>query len=172
VIIFGVDPGTAVTGYGVIKTCNNSVIWVDSGVIITNASSALVDRLELIHDHLQQKMKEHAPDRVCIEEAFYAKNVHTTLVLGHARGVAMLVAKKAGATVSEYAPREVKKAVTGNGNATKDQVEYMIKMLLAPPEAYLHSDAYDALAIALCDFYIAGRNLQMLVKQAVPVRKK
>ena len=171
-IIFGVDPGTAVTGYGVIKTNNNSVTWLDSGVITTNASSALADRLEKIHDHLQIKMKEHAPDRVCIEEAFYAKNVHTTLVLGHARGVAMLAAKKAGATVSEYAPREIKKAVTGNGNATKDQVEYMIKMLLSPPEEHQYSDAYDALAIALCDFYNAGRSLQVLMKPVVPVRKK
>jgi crossover junction endodeoxyribonuclease RuvC len=171
VIIFGVDPGTAITGYGVIKTNNNSVTWVDSGVITTNSSSALADRLEIIHDHLQLKMKMHAPDRVCIEEAFYAKNVHTTLVLGHARGVAMLAAKKAGAMVSEYAPRQIKKAVTGNGNASKDQVEYMIKMLLSPPETHQYSDAYDALAIALCDFYNAGRSLQEMMKQAGPGRK-
>lgn len=171
-IIFGIDPGTAITGYGVIKTNNNSVVWVDSGIISTDASSPLADRLELIHDCLEIKMKEHSPDRVCIEEAFYAKNVHTTLVLGHARGVAMLAAKKAGASVSEYAPREIKKTVTGNGNATKDQVEYMIKLLLSPPEAHLYSDAYDALAIAVCDFHNAGRGLQIFLKDAGFCRKK
>ena len=171
-IIFGIDPGTAITGYGVIKTNNNSFIWLDSGIITTKASSALADRLLLIHDCLESKMKEHSPDRVCIEEAFYAKNVHTTLVLGHARGVAMLAAKKAGALVSEYAPREIKKAVTGNGNATKDQVEYMIKILLSPPEVHLYSDAYDALAIAVCDFYNAGKDLKLIMQQNCSLRKK
>lgn len=171
-IIFGIDPGTAITGYGVIKTNNNSIVWVDSGVITTDASSALADRLEQIHDALILKMKEHAPDRVCIEEAFYGKNVHTTLVLGHARGVAMLAAKKAGASISEYAPREIKKAVTGNGNASKDQVEYMIKMLLSPPQAHVFSDAYDALAIAVCDFYNAGKKLQVIGHQSNAIHRR
>jgi crossover junction endodeoxyribonuclease RuvC len=156
VIIFGIDPGTAVTGYGVIKTKNNSMSWVDSGIITTNASGVLAERLEIIYDALLDKMRLHAPDRVCIEEAFYSKNVHTTLVLGHARGVAMLAARKTKAAVAEYTPREIKKAVTGNGNATKEQVEYMMKVLLSPPQAHVRSDAYDALAIAVCDFYNAG----------------
>jgi crossover junction endodeoxyribonuclease RuvC len=156
VIIFGIDPGTAVTGYGVIKTRNNSISWVDSGVITTNASGVLAERLEIIYDALLDKMRLHVPDRVCIEEAFYSKNVHTTLVLGHARGVAMLAARKTKAAIAEYTPREIKKAVTGNGNAAKEQVEYMIKVLLSPPQAHVHSDAYDALAIAVCDFYNAG----------------
>jgi crossover junction endodeoxyribonuclease RuvC len=156
VIIFGIDPGTAVTGYGVIKTRNNSISWVDSGVITTNTSGVLAERLEIIYDALLDKMRIHVPDRVCIEEAFYSKNVHTTLVLGHARGVAMLAARKTKAAISEYTPREIKKAVTGNGNAAKEQVEYMIKVLLSPPQTHVHSDAYDALAIAVCDFYNAG----------------
>jgi crossover junction endodeoxyribonuclease RuvC len=156
VIIFGIDPGTAVTGYGVIKTRNNSISWLDSGVITTNASGALAERLEIIYNGLLDKMRLHAPDRVCIEEAFYSKNVHTTLVLGHARGVAMLAARQVKAVISEYTPREIKKAVTGNGNAAKEQVEYMIKVLLSPPQSHVHSDAYDALAIAVCDFYKAG----------------
>jgi crossover junction endodeoxyribonuclease RuvC len=160
-IIFGIDPGTAITGYGVIKTNNNMVQWVDSGVITTDASSALADRLVVIYNNLEEKIRMHAPDRVCIEEAFYGKNVHTTLVLGHARGVAMLAARKNGGEVFEYSPREVKKAVTGNGNAAKDQVEYMIKMLLSPPVTHLQSDAYDALAIAVCGFYNSGKNLQI-----------
>lgn len=154
-IIFGIDPGTAITGYGVIKTINNSISWLDSGVIATDSSQPLALRLELIFDKLLEKIQQHQPQRVSIEEAFYAKNVHTTLVLGHARGVAMLAAKKAGAEVVEYSPREVKKAVTGNGNASKDQVAYMIKMILSPPVNHAQNDAFDALALAVSDFYMA-----------------
>ncbi len=151
-IIFGVDPGTAITGYGVIRAINNSVSWVDSGVIKTDRHGDLSDKLLAIFDGLAGKMAEHSPDRVCIEQAFYAKNVHTTLILGHARGVAMLAAKKAGAVVAEYSPREIKKSVVGNGNAAKEQVEYMIRALLSVPTRSAHADAYDALAAALCDF--------------------
>jgi crossover junction endodeoxyribonuclease RuvC len=151
-IIFGIDPGTAITGYGVIRGEKNSVRWIDSGVIATKPSLPLAERLERIYDALIDKMRRHAPGRVCIEEAFYGKNVRTTLVLGHSRGVAMLAAKKAGAVVAEYSPRQIKKAVTGNGNAAKEQVAYMIRMLLTPPEKHDQTDAYDALAVALCDF--------------------
>jgi crossover junction endodeoxyribonuclease RuvC len=151
-IIFGIDPGTSITGYGVIRVKDNSVSWVDSGVIKTDKHSELSEKLLAIYDGLTGKMAEHAPDRVCIEQAFYAKNVHTTLILGHARGVAMLAAKKAGAFVAEYSPREIKKSVVGNGNAAKEQVEYMIRALLSVPTRSTHSDSYDALAAALCDF--------------------
>lgn len=152
-IIFGIDPGTAVTGFGVISTKANTVTWVDSGVFTTHAKAPLSERLDTIYEGLLGKMRQYVPDHVSIEEAFYAKNVHTTLILGHARGVAMLAAVKAGAKVMEYSPRQIKKAVTGNGNADKGQVEYMIKMLLSPPCEHAHSDAYDALAVALCDFH-------------------
>ena len=151
-IIFGIDPGTAITGFGVIRTSGNSVAWVDSGVIKTDKAGRLADKLATIYDGLTEKIRQHAPARVCVEQAFYAKNVHTTLILGHARGVAMLAAKKAGAEVAEYSPREIKKSVVGNGNAAKEQVEYMIKALLAIPKNCDQADAYDALAVALCDF--------------------
>lgn len=154
-IIFGIDPGTAITGYGVIKIVNNSVTWMDSGVIGTKPSMFLAERLEVIYDALYSKMKMLEPDRVCIEEAFYGKNVHTTLVLGHSRGVAMLAARKNGTVITEYSPREIKKAITGNGNATKEQVAYMVQMLVAPPEKHTQTDAYDALAVAICDFQMS-----------------
>lgn len=160
-IFFGIDPGTAVTGYGVIKSVHNSVTCLDFGVIATSPESPLPKRLELIYNSLMEKMSEFSPDRVSIEEAFYGKNIHTTLVLGHARGVAMLAAVKSGAMVSEYSPREIKKAVSGNGNASKDQVKYMVKMILAVPESDIKTDAYDALGIALCDFYNAGMSRQL-----------
>jgi crossover junction endodeoxyribonuclease RuvC len=151
-VIFGVDPGTNITGYGVINVNNNCVSWVDSGVIKTGKDSGLPEKLLAIYDGLIEKMRQYAPDRVCVEQAFYAKNVHTTLLLGHARGVAILAAKKVGAAVAEYSPREIKKSVVGNGNAAKEQVEYMIRALLAVPTRSVQSDAYDALAAALCDF--------------------
>jgi len=157
-IILGIDPGTAVTGYGVVKAVNNTVSWVDAGVIVTDTSAPLHRRLLLIYDGVRGKIEEHAPGRVSIEEAFYGKNVHTTLVLGHARGVAMLAAAQSGCEVAEYSPREIKKSVTGNGNAAKEQVEYMVKMLLKPPVEKMKQDAYDALAVAMCDFHNMGRS--------------
>ena len=156
-IILGIDPGTAATGYGVIRVVNNAVSWIDSGVIVSDSSMALSDRLLRIYEGISAKISEHKPQRVCIEEAFYGKNVHTTLVLGHARGVAMLAAAQAGCIVSEYTPREIKKSVTGSGNAEKEQVEYMVKMILNPKTEKMRQDAYDALAIAMCDFYNMGR---------------
>ena len=151
-IIFGIDPGTAVTGYGVIRVTDNRVAWIDSGVISTKSDTDLSDRLNAIFDGLNDKIQQHKPGIVCIEEAFYAKNVHTTLLLGHARGVAMLAARKAGAAVEEYSPRLIKKSLVGNGNATKDQVAYMVKVMLSPPVEHRQSDAYDALAVALTGF--------------------
>jgi crossover junction endodeoxyribonuclease RuvC len=151
-VIFGVDPGSTITGYGVIKVINNSAKWLDSGVIRTPNTPHLHHKLEVIYDGLVCKMGEHHPDVVCIEEAFYAKNVHTTLVLGHARGVAMLAASKAGARIEEYSPRSIKKSLVGNGNAAKEQVAYMVKFMLSPPVEHAHNDAYDALAAALCGF--------------------
>jgi crossover junction endodeoxyribonuclease RuvC len=164
-IIMGIDPGTAVTGYGVVSVSGNSVAWVDSGVIVTDTSEPLSQRLLMIYDGLSEKINERSPDRVAVEEAFYGKNVHTTLVLGHARGVAMLAAAQRGCGVFEYSPREIKKAVTGNGNASKEQVEYMIKTLLRPNGGKMRQDAYDALAVAMCDFYNMGRTALLRQKE-------
>jgi len=156
-VIFGIDPGSVITGYGAIRIEGNTVSFVDAGVIATKSGTELSERLAVIYDGLTAKLREHAPSRVCVEEAFYAKNVHTTLILGHARGVALLAAHQAGSDVREFSPREIKKAIVGNGNATKDQVEYMVKVLLSPPQQCSHADAYDALATALCGFYHSGR---------------
>jgi crossover junction endodeoxyribonuclease RuvC len=153
----GIDPGTAVTGYGVIRVSGNSVAWVGYGVIVTDTAEPLSQRLLTIYGGLSEKMNEYSPDRVAVEEAFYGKNVHTALVLGHARGVAMLAAAQRERGVFEYSPREIKKSVTGNGNASKEQVEYMVKTLLRPNGGKMRQDAYDALAVAMCDFYNMGR---------------
>ncbi|MFP4416797.1 MAG: crossover junction endodeoxyribonuclease RuvC [Chitinivibrionales bacterium] len=152
-VFFGVDPGSNLCGFGAIQVQNNTVRWLDSGVISTRGAKCLAQKLECIYDGLVEKIYRYSPGCVCVEEAFYAKNVHTTLVLGHARGAVLLAAQKTGARILEYSPREIKKTVVGNGNATKDQVGYMIKMLLSPPPDRQQVDACDALAAALCGYY-------------------
>lgn len=168
-IIFGIDPGTAVTGYGVIEARGTSVSCKACGTITTASRSPLAARLQQIYDRIALELDACRPQRVAIEQAFYAKNVHTTLLLGHARGVLMLAARQCGAEVAEYSPREIKKAVTGSGGAEKTQVTYMVKALLSPPAEYEHSDAYDALAVALCDFFHAGNRS---ILQAKGVRER
>ncbi len=164
-IFFGIDPGTAITGYGVVRTEGNRIFWVDSGAIVTKPAMTLPEKLLCIYDGLFEKIAAHTPNSVCIEQAFYAKNVHTTLILGHARGAAMLAAVKHGVPVAEFTPREVKKSIVGNGNAEKQQVEYMIRLLLSPPDGCNLPDAFDALAIALCGFYHGvERSVQSLGK--------
>ncbi len=155
-IIFGIDPGTATTGFGVIEARDNAVSRVDWGIITTRADAPLGERLLAIYDGIGGYIARYRPERVAIEQAFYAKNVHTTLLLGHARGVLMLAAVKAGADIAEYSPRAIKKAITGNGGAEKSQVEYMIRMILSLGSAAKPSDAFDALGVAVCDFYHSG----------------
>ncbi len=152
-VFFGVDPGSNLCGFGAILVQQNTVCWLDSGVISTRGAKTLAQKLECIYDGLLEKIILYKPGCVCVEEAFYAKNVHTTLILGHARGAVLLAAQKTGAQILEYSPREIKKTVVGNGNATKDQVGYMIKSLLSPPSDKQQVDACDALAAALCGFY-------------------
>jgi crossover junction endodeoxyribonuclease RuvC len=166
-IIFGIDPGTAVTGFGVIEARNNAVAQVDWGVITTRPDAPLAERLLVIYDGIEGYIARYKPERVAIEQAFYAKNVHTTLLLGHARGVLMLAAAKAGADIAEYSPRAIKKAITGNGGAEKSQVEYMIRMILSLGTTRKPSDAFDALGVAVCDFYHSGlRSLTLAAGKA------
>jgi crossover junction endodeoxyribonuclease RuvC len=156
VIIFGIDPGTQVTGYGIISTEQNLVRYVDAGIIVAPTKASLAEKLECIYDNLLAKMVDVVPQCVAVEQAFYAKNVHTTLVLGHARGVSLLAARKSGAEVVEFTPREIKKAVVGQGNAAKEQVTFMVRTILRLPQAGCQPDMYDALATALCAFNNRG----------------
>ncbi len=155
-VYFGIDPGSAVTGFGVISVVNNTIIWEDSGIISAPAKACLGEKLECIYDGLVQRLTTHRPGCVAIEEAFYAKNARTAMVLGHARGIAMLAARKAGARVVEYTPRQIKKSLVGNGGASKDQVAYMVQALLGPRAMHPMTDASDALAAALCGYYHLG----------------
>jgi crossover junction endodeoxyribonuclease RuvC len=152
-IILGVDPGTLVTGYGIIKTTGGrlaSFRAIEFGTIESKKISSMPKRLEKIFSHLQAVIERNKPDEFAIETAFYDKNAQSAMKLGQARGVALVSAEIAGLTIAEYAPRIIKKAVTGNGNADKSQVEFMVRKLLQLAEHDRKlADAYDALAIAI-----------------------
>ncbi len=147
--LLGVDPGSHVTGYGVID-CEPRVCAVDYGCIRPSAKASFPKRLAEIYDQLAELIVRHQIDAVCVEEAFYAKNVKTTLILGHARGVILLAAENARRAISEYSPREIKKSVTGNGAASKEQVQFMVQQILSLKKPVEPLDSADALAVALC----------------------
>lgn len=149
-IVLGVDPGTQVTGYGVIRgDSGNNAALIECGVIRTTATDPLPTRLREIHDGLSELLQRHAPDVMSIEDVFYARNVRTTVVLGHARGVILLAAAQRGIRVHEMTPKEIKKAVSGTGGATKEQVQFMVTRLLRLKSAPKPADAADGVAAAL-----------------------
>jgi len=150
VIVLGIDPGTAITGYGVVSGERaGAPRLLECGVIRTPAAEPLPSRLRGIHEAIAEVINRHHPTAVAIEDVFYAKNVRTTVVLGHARGVAMLAAEQAGIPVHEYAPTAVKKSVCGTGSATKSQVQFMVTQLLRLTRAPEPADAADGVAAAL-----------------------
>ncbi|MEZ4483408.1 MAG: crossover junction endodeoxyribonuclease RuvC [Syntrophotaleaceae bacterium] len=147
--ILGIDPGSRITGYGLIDKQGNRLLHVDNGAISTRSDAELADRLQIIYHDLQKVIAEYAPDAVAIERVFVAKNAQSALKLGHARGAAMLAGVNAGLPVAEYSALEVKSAVVGYGRADKQQVQQMVRMLLKLPEI-AQEDASDALAVAIC----------------------
>ncbi len=149
-IVLGIDPGTAVTGYGVVKKEHlGQALLIECGVIRTKPRDTLAHRLREIHAGVTELIDRHRPDALAIEDIFYARNVRTTIVLGHARGVILLAAIQAEIEISEYPPAEIKKAIVGNGNATKQQVQFMVSRLLRLKTAPQPSDAADGVAAAL-----------------------
>ena len=150
-LILGIDPGTAVTGYGVVaKEGGGAVSLVECGVVRTSSGKALAVRIREIYEAVTTLITRHAPSVVVVEDVFQGKNVQSALKLGHARGAILLAAALSEIPIAEYSPREIKKAVVGNGNATKDQVGFMVQQQLrlkAPPSP---ADAADGVAAALC----------------------
>jgi len=150
VIVLGIDPGTATTGYGVVQGDGlGSVSLVECGVIRTRARDPLASRLHEIYEGVAELLSRHRPDALSVEDVFYAKNVRTTVVLGHARGVVLLAGQQAGVDIHELPPAEIKKAVVGKGAATKEQVQFMVTRLLRLKSAPQPSDAADGVAAAL-----------------------
>jgi crossover junction endodeoxyribonuclease RuvC len=148
--ILGIDPGTTVTGYGVVEAGNGHLgRLVECGVIRTNPRDPLAKRLADLYDGVRALIARHHPGAVALESVFYGKNVRTTVSLGHARGVILLAAAQAELEVAEFAPARVKKIVVGAGAATKPQVGYMVRKLLRLERAPSPTDAADGVAIAL-----------------------
>jgi len=149
--VLGVDPGTSVTGYGVIETGNGSGMGrlIECGVIRFASKSPLPQRLHALHEQITKLIARHRPGALALENVFYAKNVHTTLVLGHARGVILLAAEQAGLAIAQYPPATVKKTVAGAGGAPKAQVGRLVARLLRLKQAPTPADAADGVAVAL-----------------------
>ncbi len=147
--IIGIDPGTGILGFGVIEIKKDQAVLLDAGVITTPAHTPLEERLVEIHDSLSDIITDTKPHMMSIEKLFFAKNVTTAISVSHARGVAMLVGKKAGLSIHEYTPLEIKMAITSYGKADKKQVQEMVKVLLKLKRIPKPDDAADALAAAL-----------------------
>ncbi len=148
--IIGIDPGTAITGFGIIDVMKgNKAILVDAGVIRTVAHTPLPERLMTIHSDITELIKQYEPQQMSIEKLYFAKNVTTAISVAHARGVIVLAAQSAGLGVYEYTPLEIKQAMTGYGRATKAQIQEMVRIMLNLSKVPSPDDAADALAAAL-----------------------
>ncbi|MBO0662531.1 crossover junction endodeoxyribonuclease RuvC [Jiella sp. MQZ9-1] len=147
--IIGIDPGLRRTGWGIVETLGNSLRFVASGTVTSDAKADLASRLCQLHEGLSAVIHGHRPDEAAVEQTFVNKDAVATLKLGQARGIALLVPALAGLPVAEYAPNAVKKAVIGVGHGEKKQIHMMVKVLM--PKAHFETDdAADALAIAIC----------------------
>lgn len=150
-LILGIDPGTAVTGYGVVRRYSDGrVALVECGVVRTSPAEPLAGRIREIYDSIVGLIDRHQPVAVSVEDVFHGKNAKSALKLGHARGAILLAAAHHELIIAEYAPRQIKKAVVGNGNATKEQVGFMVKEQLRLREIPTPADAADGVAAALC----------------------
>ncbi len=149
-VVLGIDPGTAILGYGAVAVEGDDLEALAFGVITTSASIPLPSRLLLLFDGLAQIFEQTHPTEAAVEQLFFARNVQSALAVGHARGIALLAAAQRGLSVSEYTPLQVKQAVAGYGRATKEQVQNMVRVMLRLSENPQPDDAADALAIAIC----------------------
>jgi len=152
-IILGIDPGTNVMGYGLIHCKGEKMSVIQFGVIHLSKYKNHEIKLKKIFERVTELLKEYLPDEVALEAPFFGKNVQSMLKLGRAQGVAMAAALNRDMPIHEYAPKKVKQSVTGNGNASKEQVANMIQMLLKFEDAPKLMDATDALAVAICHHY-------------------
>lgn len=158
--ILGIDPGSRLTGYGIIEQQGNRLRHIDNGVIATASNAPLPLRLQTIHQGLERVLAAYRPEAMAVEQVFLAKNALSALKLGHARGVALVCGVNAGLPVFEYSALQVKSAVVGYGRAAKGQVQQMVRALLNLPEI-AQEDASDALAVAICHAHSSGLNARL-----------
>jgi crossover junction endodeoxyribonuclease RuvC len=155
-LAIGIDPGTAITGYGLVREeQDGSLSIVDYGVIQTSPDESMPQRLVQLYQNLKNVIDLHNPQSGAVEKLFFARNVRTALTVGQARGVALLALAEAGVELAEYSPNEVKQAVAGYGGADKNQVQAMVQALLDLEQVPQPDDAADALAVAICHLHSA-----------------
>jgi len=153
-IVIGLDPGSAITGYGILNEREDKSLSVIAyGVLRTSADADAAKRLQTLYEQIKHILVLHQPDQAAVENLFFQRNVRTAFSVGQARGVLLLVLAQAGISVSEYNPMDVKQAVAGYGKADKNQVQQMVKMLLGLQEIPRPDDAADALAVAICHIH-------------------
>ncbi len=152
-VIFGIDPGTAITGWGVVVEEQGTTQALGFGVIRTPSTDLLSERLVTIYDELSELLQRYQPDAVAVEELFFSKNARTALSVGHARGVVLLTVAQYKAALFHYKPSQVKQAVTGYGAADKRQIQEMVRLLLGLDAIPQPDDAADALAVAICHLH-------------------
>lgn len=154
--ILGIDPGYAIMGYGIVEYRGSRFTPVTYGSITTEAHTPNEERLMILYDELTRIIEEYQPEEASIEELFYNTNATTAIMVGEARGTALLACAKAGIRISEYTPLQIKSALTGYGRADKKQVQAMVKMILNLSEVPKPDDTADALAAAICHAHHAG----------------
>ena len=154
-LVLGIDPGTATTGYGLIREQDQGPVLVAYGTIQTPAGAPMPERLRTLYEELTQLIALHRPDTGAVEKLFFQRNVSTAMTVGQARGVALLVLAQAGLSVGEYNPMDVKQAVCGYGGAGKPQMQGMVRAILHLAEIPRPDDAADALAVAICHLHSA-----------------
>ncbi|MBQ0018651.1 MAG: crossover junction endodeoxyribonuclease RuvC [Clostridiales bacterium] len=154
--ILGIDPGYAIMGYGVLDYIGNKFTAVKYGSITTDAHTPNEERLKILYDELSEVIREYKPDEASIEELFYNTNATTAIMVGEARGIAMLACVQNNVRISEYTPLQIKSALTGYGRADKKQVQAMVKMILGLSEVPKPDDTADAIAAAICHAHNNG----------------
>ena len=152
-IILGIDPGTNIMGFGVIKTSGKNPVYLDMGILDIRKEGDHYMKLKAIFKTTIKLIENYSPDELAVEAPFYGKNVQSMLKLGRAQGVALAAALSMDLPVYEYAPRKIKLSITGSGNASKEQVSNMLERMLSIPDMPTNFDASDGLAAAVCHFY-------------------
>ena len=152
-IIIGIDPGSRFCGYGLLEINERRILAAGCDVINMLKGKDLPERLEILFDAINDILREYKPDLAVVESIFYHKQIRSVFTLGQARGVILLALAQNDIPIVEYTPREVKKAVVGNGNASKQQVRYMVNQILNLHNKPAQDDAYDALGLALCHYH-------------------
>ncbi len=162
--ILGIDPGSRITGYGLVERQRTKLLHIDNGGIFTNPQDNLAQKIHALFRGTFDLIEKFSPDALALENIFYAKNVRSALILAHARGAIMAAALEKQIPVHEYSPLEVKQALVGYGRASKEQVQTMVKQILKLPEK-TYFDASDALAVAIC--HLNSYTLQQKIQKVV-----